>query len=127
MTTHKALHDLGPVYLRNLLDWYQPPRSLRSGNLYLLREKEWRLKTFGARRFEFAAPYLWNNVLPIELRTIESVDIFKSQLKTHLFKIAYSNWYLCFYNVLYICIAQVSSYDWYLWGLLIIIIIKISQ
>ena len=87
---HKSLHDHGPVYLRDLLEWYQPPRSLRSESKHQLREPSWRLKTFGARRFEFAAPHLWNNVLPTNLRSEPSVDEFKSKLKTHLFSMAYS-------------------------------------
>ena len=90
VTAHKSLNDHGPVYLKDLLEWYQPPRVLRSGKEFLLRLPSWRLKSIGARRFGFAAPYLWNNVLNIELRSESSVEKFKSDLKTHLFRLAYS-------------------------------------
>ena len=51
----------------------------------------WRLKTFGARRFEYAVPHLWNNILPLQLRQQTDHDKFKSGLKTCLFKVAYPN------------------------------------
>ena len=45
-------------------------------------------KTTGDRAFSVAAPFLWNS-LPESLRTVSSVNIFKKQLKTYLFKQAY--------------------------------------
>ena len=87
---HKSLHDRGPLYLKELLSWYEPDRVLRSGSKFLLRELTWRLKSFGARRFEFAAPLLWNSLLPIQLRKETDTELFKSGLKTCLFKLAYS-------------------------------------
>ena len=42
-----------------------------------------RLKTYGDRAFSAAAPRLWNQ-LPPELRSVTSVDQFRSQLKTYL-------------------------------------------
>ena len=65
---HKSLYNEGPVYLQHLLSWYAPERDLRSGYKYLLDEPTWRLKSFGARRFEYAAPRLWNTILQIDLR-----------------------------------------------------------
>ena len=38
----------------------------------------------GERTFAFAAPRLWN-ALPLEMRTIEKIETFKSKLKTLLF------------------------------------------
>ena len=38
------------------------------------------LKTFGARSFQAAAPYLWNS-LPCEIRLIKKLDKFKKLLK----------------------------------------------
>lgn len=46
-------------------------------------------KTFGDRAFARSGPFLWNE-LPLEIRNSPSVTIFKSKLKTHLFKLAYS-------------------------------------
>ena len=48
------------------------------------------LKTFGARAFQAAAPYLWNR-LPREIRLIKSLDKFKKAIKTFLFNEAFSN------------------------------------
>ena len=86
---HKSLYNEGPVYLQHLLSWYAPERDLRSGYKYLLDEPTWRLKSFGARRFEYAAPRLWNTILPIDLRKETNSEHFKSGLKTCLFRLAY--------------------------------------
>jgi len=43
---------------------------------------------FGDRRLSVMGSKLWNN-LPAQIRDSESVSQFKSQLKTHLFKLAY--------------------------------------
>ena len=39
---------------------------------------------FGTRTFEYAGPRLWNS-LPLDIRIIESTDMFKKMLKTLLF------------------------------------------
>ncbi|RMX51918.1 hypothetical protein pdam_00012178 [Pocillopora damicornis] len=44
--------------------------------------------TFGDYAFARSGPLLWNN-LPLEIRNSQSAAIFKSKLKTHLFKLAY--------------------------------------
>ena len=44
-----------------------------------------RLITVGDRDFSFAAIHLWNK-LPLKLRDSKTVDTFKSDLKTYLFK-----------------------------------------
>ena len=45
-------------------------------------------KTLGDRAFENAAPKVWNR-LPLEIRQCQSLNIFKVLLKTHLFKLAF--------------------------------------
>ena len=42
-------------------------------------------KTYGWRAFNICGPFLWNK-LPLEIRKSKSLDIFKRNLKTHLFK-----------------------------------------
>ena len=42
----------------------------------------------GACGFRVIAPRLWNH-LPIDIRSIDDVNKFKSKLKTYLFKQAY--------------------------------------
>ena len=85
---YKALNDLAPGYLKDLLVPYVPSRRLRSSYKALLTEKKSRLVTFADKSFEVAAPRLWN-VLPMDLRESASLDIFKKHLKTHLFQIAF--------------------------------------
>ena len=46
------------------------------------------LKTLGERSFNYAAPALWNN-LPADLRSINSITLFKDKLKTYLFRKAF--------------------------------------
>ena len=48
-----------------------------------------KLKTYGERSFQHAAPKEWNN-LSLVIRDIPSLAIFKSKLKTFLFKSAFS-------------------------------------
>ena len=88
LLTYKALHGEGPLYLRNLLHWHLPSRTLRSADELLLKVPKTRLKTFGDRAFQAAAPRLWNSI-PISIRQSSSTNIFKRSLKTHLFKTAY--------------------------------------
>jgi hypothetical protein len=86
--TYKALNDLAPSYIRELLKPYHPTRMLRSCDANLLTVPRMRLKTFGYRTFCYAAPHLWND-LPQFVRDSHSLDVFKTRLKTHLFNIAY--------------------------------------
>ena len=86
--TFKAIHGIAPVYLKDILTPYKPTRMLRSANKELLVVPKYNLKTYGRRAFSITAPLLWNN-LPDDVRTAESLGIFKSRLKTFLFKRAY--------------------------------------
>ncbi|XP_078103106.1 uncharacterized protein LOC144515831 [Sander vitreus] len=83
--TYKALHHLAPSYLTDLLS---QEISLRSTSAGLLCIQKSNLHSFGDRAFSRAAPRLWNS-LPQEIRTYESLTIFQSHLKTHLFTTAY--------------------------------------
>jgi hypothetical protein len=47
------------------------------------------LRSFGDRCFTVATPKLWNE-LPKEIRDISSKSVFKTCLKTHLFKLAFN-------------------------------------
>ena len=44
-----------------------------------------KLVNYGQRSFSYAAPKLWNE-LPDSVRHSESISIFKTKLKTYLFK-----------------------------------------
>ena len=84
LLTFKCLHKLAPSYLSSLLQWYTPPRPLRSASELLLQEHK-SSKIFGDRAFFTCAPLLWKK-LPLDLRRCESLTSFKTGLKTHLFK-----------------------------------------
>ena len=67
---------------------YKPSRGLRSDDQRLLIVPRTSLKFYGDRALSVAGPKLWN-ALPRELRFCESLDSFKSKLKTHLFNEAF--------------------------------------
>ncbi len=87
--TYKALNGLAPPYLADLLKSYIPTRSLRSAEKGLLCAPKSRTKTFGERSFICAAP-LHYNALPLDIRQAKTLDSFKSRLKTHFFRLAYT-------------------------------------
>ena len=88
LLTFRYLNGKAPKYLCDLLQTYQPIRSLRSESRNLLIEKSSKSKTYGDRAFSVAAPRLWNS-MPMDLRDISSIETFKKKLKTYLFKEAY--------------------------------------
>lgn len=71
------------------LNSYVPARALRSCSQLLLVQPRSRLKSRGDRAFALAAPEFWNN-LPIGIRASDSIQSFKSRLKTYLFNLAFS-------------------------------------
>ena len=83
----KAKNGIGPVYLQELIQPYRPARSLRSGDEHLLIEPRTHLVK-GDRAFQKAGPSLWNN-LPLAIRSLDSISVFKQSLKTHLFRLEY--------------------------------------
>ena len=86
----KCLHGLAPQYLSNLLVPYTPSRLLRSADQALLVVPRTKRKSRGDRAFAVAAPRLWNE-LPLHIRLTESLAVFKSRLKTHLFSLAFNS------------------------------------
>ena len=91
LLTFKALNGLAPLYLSNLLRPYNVEAyALRANNFNKLDQPKARTKTYGERAFSYAAPNLWNN-LPMEIRSITTVDLFKSSIKTFLFKSVYQD------------------------------------
>ena len=88
MLTCKALNNLAPHYLCELLTPYTPTHALRSSEAGLLTVQTTRLKTMGDRAFSSLAPKLWNS-LPSEIRNAESLRVFKSSLKTYFFRVAF--------------------------------------
>lgn len=89
--TYKSLHNAAPHYL---VDMCRPV----SDSLYLARNRSaargdlmcqhWNTVHYGQRCFQFAAPKVWNS-LPMAIRCKNSLDNFKKDLKTYLFRQAY--------------------------------------
>ena len=81
----KCRNGLAPVYLCELLEDYDPTRTLRSSTDGLLKENTPVVPTYGNQSFSVAAPKLWNR-LPICVRSCTEIVSYKKALKTHLFK-----------------------------------------
>ncbi|KAI2644828.1 putative RNA-directed DNA polymerase from transposon BS [Labeo rohita] len=88
LLTYKALNGLAPAYLTSLLPRYNPSRSLRSQNSGLLVVPRIAKYTKGGRAFSHLAPKLWNS-LPDNVWGSDTLSLFKSRLKTHLFSQAF--------------------------------------
>ena len=82
LLTYKCIQGTAPEYLCQLLQRYRPARPLRSEDQVLLRRGKPRTKTYGQRAFRNCAP-----ALPSQVRSIDSLDSFKSAIKTYLFRI----------------------------------------
>ena len=89
--THRCLYGNAPSYLKCLVKWHVPKRNLRSKNSYELAVDF--VKSFKCnyqdRSFVHVAPKLWNS-LPVNIRSSQSLDVFKNRLKTYLFNIAFN-------------------------------------
>lgn len=92
--TYKCIHGEAPEYLSpyciplcKIDSRISRNRSAMEGNLFVPRTKT---KTYGPRSFCISGPSSWNS-LPSQLKdsTIQ-YNSFKTQLKTHLFKISYN-------------------------------------
>ena len=87
LLTFKCLNGRAPLYL--IMVNSNTKYNLRSSVAPTLNTAKVRtLVTLGGRAFQSAAPKLGSN-LPANIRQIESLDNFKTHLKTHLFKLAY--------------------------------------
>ena len=85
LTTFKAIHQMAPSYISDMISLYKPPRLLRSSSGISLKHQNYNMKTYGHRSFSVCAPELWNS-LPLSLRNSTNLAFFKSSLKTFLFK-----------------------------------------
>ena len=85
LITFKSLHGQAPSYISELLNIYQPSRSLRSSSLKYLSVPKCNTVSYGHRAFSVASAKLWNS-LPYYLRFTENINTFKTSLKTFLFK-----------------------------------------
>ena len=89
VTTFKALHNLAPTHIGELLKQHLLSRSLRSSSKCLLHKPSYNLQTAGYHLLGVAAPRIWNQ-LPDRIRSTDNLTTFMRELKTHLFKCAYA-------------------------------------
>ena len=89
MLSFKEIYGIAPSYLSELIQVYEPKRSLRLKNRQtLLVLPKYKTTTYGKRAFKMGVPTEWNK-LPEHLRTITEFEHFKRELKTFLFRISY--------------------------------------
>ena len=62
LVTFKALNNLCPSYISDLLETYKPARNLRSSGRNLLVVPRSRLKSYGDCALSVATPRLWNDI-----------------------------------------------------------------
>ena len=89
LTCYKALNDVGPLYIKDLLPLAKDKgKGLHiSKDPLLLEDPRTHRVTYGDRSFSAAGPRQQNN-LPHSIRQSTTVNSFISALKTRLFKIA---------------------------------------
>jgi len=85
LLVYRCVNETAPKYLCELMSPYRPSRSLRSVSQLLLVVPKCRLKTYGERAFSAAGPREWNN-LPLHIKQSPTISLFKTNLKTFLFK-----------------------------------------
>ncbi len=76
---------MSPSYITNLLAYHTSARTLRSADKLLLAVPRSPKKSKGD---SLLWTKLWNS-LPLHIRQAPSLEVFKSQLKTHLFTLAF--------------------------------------
>jgi hypothetical protein len=90
----KARTGLAPAYLGEQCipvdannGYLAGHRSVGHGNLFVPRTQS---VTYGSRAFRIAGPIAWN-ALPDSIKNCANINLFKAQLKTHLFAQSYPN------------------------------------
>jgi hypothetical protein len=84
LLTWKTEHKMAPQYLSDLLQKNECNRNFSKGIRHQFIIPKTKNATCGERAFKSAAPTLWNS-LPEKLQSINNIDCFKRNLKTHLF------------------------------------------
>ena len=85
----KIKHSGEPKYLASMIRPYVQTRTLRSSSRNLLDAPKPQRTVIGERSFSSVAPTVWNN-LPENIKSQNNLQTFQSQLKTHLYNIAYN-------------------------------------
>ena len=90
LLTFKCINNIAPPYLKEMISPRTDKRkSLRTDDDYFLLEQPPEPRCLHSRgAFSYSAPRVWNQ-LPYSVRTMNSVEAFKSALKTILFRKAF--------------------------------------
>jgi hypothetical protein len=87
---HKIIYDNStPKYLIEAVKIHKPQRVTRSSVSVSFIKPKFKLKTAGEKSVFYNIPSIWN-ILPEDIRNIDSFSSFKKKLKTHYFKKAYN-------------------------------------
>jgi len=87
--TFKIRHTSTPAYLSQHIRARSGTRSLRSSSVPFL-DVPFRRTDIGKRSFSCTAPATWNSLPPTVINS-DTLSVFKSRLKTHLFNTAYTS------------------------------------
>ena len=82
--TYKASHHNAPPYICDMLNWYQPARTLRSASTTSLVPNRNRTIRYGRRLLDTSSAALWNP-LPDYIKSADTIITFKAYLKTYMF------------------------------------------
>ena len=107
----KCIHNQGPSYLRQLLKFRNPSRTLRFSTQSLIQNSNRpNILYYGERAFAFAAPKLLNSP-PKHIKSASSVSNFKAILKTYLIRqhLLDDQWYLCSLSVFIFIIVVIIN------------------
>ena len=82
LLTWKALHDMAPAYISELIKFHNPSPQLRSGHKNLLSVPR-TFSSHGDRAFHACAPKLWNS-LPVRSSSLYLTGYFQKDSKDSL-------------------------------------------
>ena len=91
LLVYKCCNNLAPKYLSELLPSRTSSRPLRPSHSANITEAYFKNSQCQCSSISSAGPRAWNS-LPIRVKTAQSLNSFKSLLKTHLFTISYNKW-----------------------------------
>jgi len=85
LITYKILNGESTSYLEPIIQEYHSLRTLRSSARSLLCTPSINSNFYGGRAFSATAPKLWNSISEY-IKRAETVETFKTRLKTFLFQ-----------------------------------------
>ena len=84
----KCINNQTPNYLMDIIPRRQDSRTLRSSTSNYIPPKFTRNSQVGKSAFACIGPRVWNK-LPSAITNIGDINMFKNELKTHLYRVSY--------------------------------------